>query len=262
MRHFPLDGSPYAMSLGVRPLLAEPRLEFDADQIALKKRLLDADTSFHFQALPGTEALQQEAATELGFADPPPVNALDWLGRQVAEDLLLLSDQPGWPLVAGQLCFPNDWCLADKLGRSLFEVHAPVPGFAPRVGDATLKLFDKLKPARPIWRVNWAVKVTDRLDLPPHINATFEASKQEITATNAGHRCYFRLERQTLSRLPSGILFTVETSVAPIHTLKAQERQALAITIRTTPPEILAYKGLTPFVAPLTGYLETDASTL
>ena len=43
MRHFPLDGTPYAMSLGVRPLLAEPRLEFDADQIALKKRLLDAE---------------------------------------------------------------------------------------------------------------------------------------------------------------------------------------------------------------------------
>ena len=40
--------------------------------------------------------------------------------------------------------------------------HHPVPGFAPRVGDASLKLFDKLKPARPIWRVNWAVTVTDR----------------------------------------------------------------------------------------------------
>ena len=255
MRHFPLDGSPYAMSLGVRPLLAEPRLEFDAGQIALKKQLLAAHPSFHFQALPGTEPLQQEAAKELGFADAPTENALDWVGRQVAEDLLLLSDASGWPLVAGQLCFPNDWCLAEKLGCSLFEVHAPVPGFAQRVGDPTLKLFDKLKPERPIWRVNWAVKVTGRLDLPPNIDATFEASKQEVTATNAGHRCYFRLERQTLSRLPSGILFTVKTSVAPIHTLSAPERQALAITLRTAPPEILAYKGLTPFAAPLLTYL-------
>ena len=256
MRHFPLDGSPYAMSLGVRPLLAEPRLEFDASQIDLKKQLLGTDPSFYFQALPGTEPLQQEAASDLGFPGASTENALNWAGRQVAEDLLLLGDQPGWPLVAGQLCFPNDWCLADKLGRPLFEVHAPVPGFAQRVGDATLKLFDKLKPERPIWRANWAVKVTGRLDLPPPINATFEASKQEITAANAGHRCYFRIERQTLSRLPSGILFTVKTSVAPIHTLSAEERQALATTLSTTPPEILAYKGLAPFAAPLMTYLE------
>ena len=255
MRHFPLDGSPYAMSLGVRPLLAEPRLEFDPGQLALKIQLLAADPSFHFQALSGTEPLQQQAAQDLGFANAPPQDALDWLGRQVAEDLLLLSDQPGWPLVAGHLCFPNDWCLPGKLGRSLFEVHAPVPGFAQRVGDPTLKLFDKLKPERPIWRVNWAVKVTSRLDLPPNINATFEASKHEITAANAGERCYFRIERQTLSRLPNGILFTVKTSVSPIHTLSAVERQALAITLDTTPPEILAYKGLTPFAAPLLAYL-------
>ena len=255
MRHFPLDGAPYAMSLGVRPLLTEPRLEFDAAQIALKNQLLAADPAFHFQALPGTGEMQREVARELGLSGAPTENALDWVGRQFAEDLLLLSDEPGWPLVAGQLCFPNDWCLADKLGRSLFAVHGPVPGFAQRVGDATLKLFDKLKPERPIWRVNWAVKVTNRLDLPPRVNATFEAAKQEVTATNAGQRCYFRIERQTLSRLPSGILFTVKTSVAPIHTLDSHQRQALAITLRTIPPEMLHYKGLTPFAAPLMAYL-------
>ena len=38
---------------------------------------------------------------------------------------------------------------------------------------------------RPIWRVNWAVTVPDRqFALPPNINATFEASKQEITTNN------------------------------------------------------------------------------
>lgn len=255
MRHFPLDGSGYAMTLGVRPLLQEPRLEIDEEQLALKLALLGADPAFHFQALPGTEMLQREAAQELGFANPPPENALDWTGRQMAEDLLLLSGTPGYPLVAGQLCFPNDWCLAGKLGRSIFEVHGPVPGFASTAGEATLKLFDKLKPERPVWRVNWAIKVTRRLDLPPLVNATFEAAKQEVTAANAGERCFFRIERQTLTRLPSGILFTVKTSVAPIHTLEAAEREALAITLRTTPPEMLAYKGLTPFAAPLMAYL-------
>jgi hypothetical protein len=243
MRHFPLDGSPYAMILGVRPLLGEPRLEADAAQVRLKQICLD------FQALPGTSGLQQEAAAELGFY------SFEQAGRVVAEDLILLSDAAGWPLVAGALAFPNDWCLADKLGRSLFEVHAPVPGFAGQVGEATGKLFDKLKPGRPVWRANWAVKVTDRLDLPPWVNVTFEASKREVTEANAGERCYFRIERQTLSRLPSGILFTVKTSVEPVNRLDAVERAALATAIRTAPAEILLYKGLAPFAAPLLAYL-------
>ena len=82
----------------------------------------------------------------------------------------------------------------------------PVSGVAPPVGDASLKVFDKPKPAGPIWRVNWAVTVTDRqLALPPNINATFEASKQEITANNAGHPGYFRLERQTLAARTRGV---------------------------------------------------------
>ncbi len=257
MRHFPLDGGPYAMTLGVHPLLDEPLLEPCADQLARKHLLLSADHAFHFQALPGTEDLQRAAAHALGFSDPPVENALDWAGRQVAEDLLLLSDTPGWPLVAGQLCFPNDWCLADKLGRSLLAVHDPVPGFAPKLGDPTLKLLDRLKPGRPVSRVNWAVKVTDRLDLPPAINATFEATKSQITAANALTRCFLRLERQTLSRLPGGVLFTVRTYVEPIASLTVSERQALAEALRTAPPKMLAYKGLSPFVAPLLSALAT-----
>lgn len=260
MRHFPLDGSPFAMSLGVRPLLDEPRLEFDAAHIALKNQLLDADRRFHFQALPGTDTLQQEVAAELGLSPAPPVDALDWVGRQVAEDLLLLRAEPGWPLVAGQLCFPNDWCLDDKLGQPLVQVHAPVPGFGGRIGDATLNLFDRLKPGRPVWRANWAVKVTNRLDLPPHINATFEASKREITAANAGRRCFFRIERQTLTRLPSAILFTVKTSVEPLESLSAAERSALAATLRTAPADVILYKGIAPFAKPLLAYLEQTMS--
>ena len=250
MRYFPLDGSPYAMSLGVRPLLEQPLLEPDARQIAFKNQLLDADLAFHSQALPGTEAIRREVGKLLGLE-----GTFDEVGRQAAEDLILMSEVPGWPLVAGQLCFPNDWCLADKLGGSLFEIHGPVPGFAEQVGQATLKLFDKLKPERPVWRLNWSVKVTGRLDLPPLVNAGFEASKREITAANAGDRCFFRIERQTLSRLPGGILFTVRTFVEPLAALSAEERQWLAITLRTMPSEMLAYKGMAPFAGPLGEYL-------
>ncbi|MBY0502902.1 MAG: DUF3445 domain-containing protein [Bryobacteraceae bacterium] len=252
MRYFPLDGSPYAMSLGVRPLLGEPLLaEPDAAQIAQKQRLLDEDYAFHCQALPGSEALQREAVEYLRLAGP-----FGRAARGLAEDLLLLADAPGWPLVAGVLCFPNDWQLADKLGQSLLAVHGPVPGFAAQAGEASLKLFERLKPERPVWRANWAIKVTSRLDLPPAVNQSFEPAKREITAANAGQRCYFRIERQTLSRLPSGVLFTVRTYLEPLESLSGEERRAVAVALRTMPGAMLSYKGIQPFLGPLLEWLD------
>jgi len=257
MRYFPLDEGHWAMSLGVRPLLGQSLVEPDAGQVALKNQLLDRDLGFHYQALPGTEAMQAEVGPILGLS-----GGLLEVSRQVAEDLLLLREEPDWPLVAGVLCFPNDWCLANKLGLPLLEVHGPVPGFLEAVGAGTLKLLDKLKPERPVWRANWAVKVTDRLDLPPLVNAAFEPVKCEVTAGNAGERCYFRVERQTLSRLPlsGGILFTVRTYVAPLAELDLRERELLTRALRTMPAAMLSYKGIEPFAGPLLEYLARSVS--
>jgi len=104
--------------------------------------------------------------------------------------------------------------------------------------------------------------VTDRLDLPPLVNAAFEPVKCEVTAGNAGERCYFRVERQTLSRLPlsGGILFTVRTYVAPLAELDWRERELLARALRTMPAAMLSYKGIEPFAGPLLEYLARSVS--
>ena len=279
----------------------ETLIEVDAPryvhELALKASLLTAGHAARFQAEPGTEPLQWETLTVLlpamarqspehfalevdgarwrwrnhllgtqtlftpGDAASLPLAPLDWFGRQVQEDLLLLDGtREGFPLVAGQLCFPSGWCLGDKLGLSLLATHEPVPQFNAKLGTSTLKLMDGLKPGRPVTRCNWAISVTERLDLEPQTRPEWQHLFEGITAANAGERCFLRLERQTLTRLPRtrAILFTIHTYVAPIATeVEAPgRRRRLAGVLRSVPEDTAAYKRLTPVLAPLLGYLE------
>jgi hypothetical protein len=302
--YFPFAQDNYAMTLGVRALGPEESLiEVDEahyrDELALKEALLTGDLRARFQAEPGTESLQWEAVTVLleamarqhprhfaltvdggrwhwrnhllgtQTAFTPgegglPHAPLDWIGRQVQEDLLVLDGRrEGLPLVAGQLCFPSMWCLDEKLGRSLLEVHAPVPHLNAKLGAATLRLMEGLKPGRTVTRCNWAFTVTDRLDLEPRTLPEWQHLFDGITARDAGERCFLRLERQTLTLLPrtGGILFTIHTYRAPVATevVDPERRRRLANVLRTVPPDTRAYKRLTPFIEPLLAYLDGEA---
>nr|WP_225937691.1 DUF3445 domain-containing protein [Myxococcus sp. RHSTA-1-4] len=272
-----------------------------AREVALKASLLAAGPQVRFQAVPGSEPLQWETVTVLlplmarqdprhfsleveeggrwrwrnlvlgsetcftpEDAESLPFAPLDWLGRQVQEDLLLLDGtRAGLPLVAGQLCFPSGWHLGDKLGRSLLDVHVPVPGFGAKLGTPTLRLMEGLKAGRSVTRCNWAITVTERLDLEPWTLPEWRHLFEGITAQNAGERCFLRLERQTLTRMPrtGAILFTIHTYVAPVasEVEDPERRRRLARVLRTVPPDTAAYKRLTPVLEPLLAFLEASA---
>lgn len=263
------------MALGVKPLGDLPLIEINANRsyrLALKARILAEDHRYCFQGLARSERAQCEAAEHLcrrlGLGWPSEdMEPLDAAGRNIDADLLLLdASQPGIPLVAGQLCFPNDWCLDDKMDRPFLAIHDIVPGFAESIGDASLKLLERLKPDRPVWRLNWAIKPTDRLDLSPRHADWVNSQKRLVTAANAGDRCYFRIERQTLTRLPASntILFTVQTFVTRMAELaqSAERARTLLGVLRSVPEPMLAYKGIAPFASPLIAYLLRASSSV
>ncbi len=274
------------------------------DELKLKHTLLSDEYDQYFRTLPGTEPLQWDVLALLltnmayrypqhfalnnsdgdhwtwhnrllnekttfifGERDSLALPALDWLGRQVQEDLLLLdgSVASGMSLVAGHLCFPNAWCLDDKIGQSFLDIHQPVPLFSQYLGRPTSLLLERLKVGRPVWRVNWSIKATSRLNLMPRFFYEEEQAYQDFTLENIGERCFLRLERQTLSRLPytNAILFTIRTYQAPIVTVvnNANYARRIAATVRTMPEEVLSYKGIRPFRNILLDYL-TSASHL
>ena len=257
-------------SLGLRPLGDAPLTIRDPErlpgELALRRRLLDEDRDARFAALPGTRDAQAAALRLIagdvrrqGAALDPPdglADPLDWAGRQVAEDLLLLDAAlPDVPLVAGSLCFPNGWEIRTALGRPVLAIHAPVPGFADTIGGPTLALMRRLRTGRPVWRANWTLRTTDRLDLPPGVPLP-------PPPADAG-RIWVRVERQTLSRVPGAeaVLFTVHTRSRTVAEVCADPVRARRLhgALTAMAPEMRAYKGLDALAGPVLAWLERRA---
>ncbi len=267
-----------------------------ASQIAQKRNILASDPAYYFQCPPPAMPLAWDAVelllpdmarawpqdftlqtngprwtwtnrllettTRFAPGDPEtlPCPALEWLGRQVQEDLLLMGTAPdGASLLAGGLlCFASGWCLGDKMGKPLLAIHAEVPGFNARIGPPTDLLLRRLKAGRPVARLNWSFSPTLQLNLSPALAGGWKPCRDTVTPQNAGARCFVRVERQTLSRLPrtGGILFTVHTSLKAVGEADPAQRRALASFIRSIPVETLAYKGMMPYADALLTYLD------
>ena len=304
--YFPFQDGEYTMTMGTQALKQELIIEVDTEhyqeELAYKEKLLAQDHAYYCQTPAETLPLQwetlelllpqmaqrypacftltihgsrwhwqnmllnQETSFVLGEPASLPVAPLDWLGRQVQEDLLLLADEPseGIPLVAGHLCFPNDWCLCDKMSQSFLTIHQPVPLFAEQIGRSSQLLLERLKVGRPVWRVNWAFKATSRLDLTPRTTAEQREASRQLMLCNIGERCFLRIERQTLSRLPHtrAILFTVHTYQTPVSTVVRNTDHARRIlaALQTIPESMLHYKGMQGFSDLLLTYVQAHSS--
>ena len=280
-----------AMGLVAAPIAA--RFEIDSDytgQMGVRRRLLAERHAEVFAALkeagPACRATLELIAAHLPehypdwFArrgsclanrltgeewdlDDPPCDPLELAGRLVQEDLCLLEPGPAGPLLtAAVLCFPTRWRLAEKLGRPIRAIHGPVPFFAERLAGPVERFMALLKPGRLVERFNWSILDDPALFQPGGHGRT--AQDPAFTAANAGERLWFRVERQTLSRIPaaSAILFTIKVHQSPIEAIAGEPTIAarLAEAVRALPEETARYKSLLPFRAALLGFLDRRAA--
>lgn len=169
--------------------------------------------------------------------------ALTAIGRLVAEDFCLLVPDAAsgeYRLVAAVLCFPSRWLLSEKMGRPLTPIHDPVPGYGGDLARRVNRVFEALRPDRPLVRVNWSVHPTPELFLP---QGETEKSAPFMLGDHA--RFYLRTERQTLVRLPrtGAVAFGIKTSVTPVERLSPSAARGLADALRRLDPGMVAYKG-------------------
>jgi len=208
--------------------------------------------------------LQEECTFTFGDEQSFSCEPLDWVGRQVQEDLVILSDDESASLVAGQLCFANGWSLDDKFNQPFLAIHAPAPAMIGPTMVSAQKLMEKILDKKPVWRCSWNFKVSGELDLSSQHNLRYNQFLKEVAPTlttdNIGAQLYLRLERQTVSRLPRSnhILFGIHLYQYTLDEAcldKTQATQMLNV-LKTTPPEMMMYKAITPFEKPLCEYLE------
>lgn len=265
---FPLDGSPFELPFGVQVLRpTDPLLvttESIDQELKLKRDLISDSPEDYFAASPDSHSAQvsacrylQSAYPQLNFGDDDRHPLLS-VAMQVQEDLVLLQGDNPHRLLAGAVFFPSGWSVPDKIGQSLQHVHSVVPRFEQSLERQTDRLVTHLKVDRPVWRMNWGIRPWNQLDQSPKWSAKIAESADRVDSNNAAVRCFFRVERQTLSRLPGHgeILFTIHTRQWPLASLKETHLQILYQTLKTCPAETITYKGISAFLDPLMKYLE------
>jgi hypothetical protein len=218
--------------------------EAHAGQMALRDRLIAGHPEAVIAAMPGSEPAVHEVLEAVvtacaalpGYAHGPgavrradgvtvPVDRaapLATLGRLVQEDFCLLEAGPGGEhvLTAAVLCFPAGWTLAEKIGRPLTRIHAPVAPYDATMARRVQRLFDAIRPGAPLWRANALLYADPALHQPRP-----EGAPRPPPAEPA----FVRSERQCLLRLPrtGAVVFSIRTHVVPVAAVPAAALAAL-----------------------------------
>jgi hypothetical protein len=225
-----LDSAPPFQTMGTHTLDAREWLIVDDrrdDELRLKERLIRERRDVVVAAVGGSDAddaarevheLVSAAVSPGAPAQRVSSDALVDASLLAQEDLVVLQRRDGaWRVTAGVVCFPTHWCIRDKLGRSLADVHGSVAHYEHDLRERVDRFHDRLTPERPVWRRNWFVTPTDDLHLPsfpPGLVIPGHIARD-------GAPMWIRSERQTLRKLPrsGAIVFTIRVQLAPLGVL-------------------------------------------
>lgn len=152
-------------------------------------------------------------------------NPLLTIGRLIQADVCLMEQSGDEHALTGAiLCFPASWTLSEKIGRPLSAIHIPIPEYDSNVTRRVQRLFDAIRPERPMWRANAILHHDPSLFHP-------QSEKSPHAIRQSGHAgTYLRSERQTLRRLPvtGAVIFTIHTYMIPADRLSDDQRAGLA----------------------------------
>jgi hypothetical protein len=173
-----------------------------------------------------------------GYASPP-IAALHPLARAallVPDDLCVLAPGPGgYCLVAACLCSPSYWRLAEKIGRPLAQIHAPVAGLEAALGARIARFLENLPVGQVFMRRNWNLHRS---------GARYQPDPECWVPPPDPAACaalVIRSERQTLRKYSDqSLLFTIGVRVRPLAEIAAYpaaRRDLLAAIAALSPAE-------------------------
>lgn len=263
VRHAPWAEGPADFAIGLRPIPASAWLEGGPANFARKDALLDAEPALVWGETPGSRiaqtavlALVEAAVGAMGASEAAPLWAA---GRLVEDDLCLMEKRDGaWRLTAASLCSPTFFTVEEALGKSLAELHGPVPAFGERFLKRVERIFDALGDETILERRNWTVLNSQTLFLPK--SAPLRSAVPGIPLSEAEKALFVRVERQTLRRLSKdAVLFTIRIWRHPLADLANEPDRlaAFARAWRSATEDFRAYKGLAHYDRLVENFLST-----
>ena len=156
----------------------------------------------------------------------------------IQEDICLLENTgKEYVLTAASVCSPSNWNMPSKVGSSVETLHNPVPGYKKGMSDRVNKLLSGLKPRKPLQRLNWSIQPGGELFWRSDVS-NYEDNTEK----------YWRVERQTLIRLPNtkAIVFGIRVF---LHSFSEMSRypnfnQSISEIIEALPHMEAKYKNL------------------
>jgi len=166
------------------------------------------------------------------------------LGGQWEPDFVLLRrDAMGeFRMVGGCVCDPSAWDPAGKLGRTVMEIHSPVPTLNQELGTRIRAFLDRLPTDATLSRENWGLAAVPDRNLHPAL------SLPRLTKGAALSGVWLRVEHQAFRALPSanGIVFVIWLTVHPLAEALTDPgvRVSFRHLLESMPASIAEYKGL------------------
>jgi hypothetical protein len=168
-------------------------------------------------------------------------------GLAVQEDLCIMTRKPeAWILSAGSISFPSFWSPKDKLGRSLDQMHFPVPKWNDKIGKAITQRMDEIPVGVPYERFNWTLTTEKDKFQPCGVRVHPNLSDPIYVRDNF----FIRTERQILYKLErtKDILFTIRTYLNPISYVEQDDALRIGMhdALVSSDADTLVYKGVIP----------------
>lgn len=196
------------MKMGLREIKTKDILEYDTNQIYEKNLILNQHSEeliLSYNHLTHPIHLKFDFTSIIkwfNFLLLTNLNSLEAIGRSISEDICILTKINGkFRLIYTIVAFPNRWRPQEKIGKSISEIHAPIPKFQ----DTALKIdnfLDFMPEYIPYRRENWGFASVPDLYLPYDI---FIKDKKDDL--------YHRKEIQTLIKIENYVIFLIKTEI-------------------------------------------------
>ncbi len=252
--YLPFLAGPLSLVPGLKPIEADAWLKPDTEAHTLleKRSVMRAHRGEVYGARDGSETAALELASAVhaaaGSGQGEWPSALEAAASAVSDDLcILIKDGEGlWRLEAASLCAPTFWRLSEKLGEPLGGLHGPVPGANPGMVSRIHRMFDALRPGQVLERFNWTVQPGTARYTPSQ--APFKKIAADLPEKGALDALWFRVERQTISKLPvsGAVAFTIRVTIDPLRAALPDAGHVAAFRA--------AWEGIDPVLADYKGW--------
>lgn len=212
------------------------------------------------------DVLGTDQAFVLGDGATLPGGPLEFLAREVPDDLLLVRERDGrLRFDAGAVTFAAAWSVGFDVGMDMDEIHQHVPGMTASGMTARAEQFLTRLPADQVFRrVNWNIAASPTRTYDISLEALpqwGDDMAQALARGDAIENCQLRVELEHFVRLPmtGAVTFNIRTFMASLAEVRAYPRYAaqLASVLEELPVELATYKGFVDLIPDMVAYLRS-----